>query len=93
MAQTVFAPWEDPEQRPLIEFRNVTKRFGDFTAIDDLSLGATVGVSVRASFAATRYAVAVGHPREDKQTPSRCCGARRGRTVHRARALRRAPAH
>ena len=39
MAQTVFAPWEDPEQRPLIEFRNVTKRFGDFTAIDDLSLG------------------------------------------------------
>ena len=38
MAQTVFAPWEDPEQKPLIEFRNVTKRFGEFTAIDDLSL-------------------------------------------------------
>ncbi len=38
MAQTVFAPWEDPEEKPLIEFRNVTKRFGDFVAIDDLSL-------------------------------------------------------
>lgn len=33
-----FAPWDDPEQKPLIEFRNVTKRFGDFTAIDTLSL-------------------------------------------------------
>ncbi|MDQ2094402.1 ABC transporter ATP-binding protein [Rhodalgimonas zhirmunskyi] len=38
MAQTVFAPWADPNEKPLIEFRNVTKRFGDFTAIDDLSL-------------------------------------------------------
>ncbi|RME17889.1 MAG: polyamine ABC transporter ATP-binding protein [Alphaproteobacteria bacterium] len=33
-----FAPWLDPEAKPLIEFRNVTKRFGDFTAIDDLTL-------------------------------------------------------
>ncbi|WP_321342709.1 ABC transporter ATP-binding protein [Breoghania sp.] len=32
-----FAPWDDPEQRPFIEFRNVTKRFGDFTAVDNLS--------------------------------------------------------
>ncbi|WP_424988568.1 ABC transporter ATP-binding protein [Microbulbifer sp. S227A] len=33
-----FAPWDDPQQKPLIRFQNVTKRFGDFTAIDDLSL-------------------------------------------------------
>ncbi|ETX14805.1 ABC transporter ATP-binding protein [Roseivivax halodurans JCM 10272] len=39
MSQTVFAPWSDPGAKPLIEFRNVTKRFGDFTAIDGLSLG------------------------------------------------------
>ncbi|MCE0505585.1 MULTISPECIES: ABC transporter ATP-binding protein [unclassified Roseivivax] len=38
MSQTVFAPWENPEEEPLIRFRNVTKRFGDFTAIDDLTL-------------------------------------------------------
>jgi putrescine transport system ATP-binding protein len=37
-ARPVFAPWDDPDQTPLIRFRNVTKRFGDFTAIDDLSL-------------------------------------------------------
>jgi putrescine transport system ATP-binding protein len=36
--QQVFAPWEDPNEKPLIEFRGVTKRFGDFTAIDDVSL-------------------------------------------------------
>ncbi|EAQ15029.1 putrescine transport system ATP-binding protein [Maritimibacter alkaliphilus HTCC2654] len=35
---TVFAPWTDPDAVPLIRFRNVTKRFGDFTAIDDLTL-------------------------------------------------------
>ncbi len=34
-----FAPWNDPKARPFIEFRNVTKRFGDFTAVDHLSLG------------------------------------------------------
>ena len=38
MAEPVFAPWTDPEAKPLIQFRNVTKRFGDFTAIDDLTL-------------------------------------------------------
>ena len=38
MAETVFAPWDDPDEKPLIRFRNVTKRFGDFTAIDDLTL-------------------------------------------------------
>ncbi|HPQ94132.1 MAG: ABC transporter ATP-binding protein [Thiothrix sp.] len=34
----VFAPWNDPAQKPLIRFENVTKRFGDFVAIDNLSL-------------------------------------------------------
>jgi putrescine transport system ATP-binding protein len=33
-----FAPWEDPTQKPIIQFKNVTKRFGTFTAIDDLTL-------------------------------------------------------
>ena len=37
MAPTVFAPWDDPNEKPLIEFRNVTKRFGEFTAIDNLT--------------------------------------------------------
>ncbi|MGR3519979.1 MAG: ABC transporter ATP-binding protein [Roseovarius sp.] len=35
MGQTVFEPWNDPNEKPLIQFRNVTKRFGDFTAIDN----------------------------------------------------------
>src|SRR6185295_8057810 len=33
-----FAPWADPGAKPFIEFRNVTKRFGDFTAVDNLTL-------------------------------------------------------
>jgi putrescine transport system ATP-binding protein len=33
-----FAPWNDPAKKPLIEFRNVIKRFGDFTAVNDVSL-------------------------------------------------------
>ncbi|WP_020593810.1 ABC transporter ATP-binding protein [Kiloniella laminariae] len=33
-----FAPWEDPAQKPLVRFGNVTKRFGSFTAIDNISL-------------------------------------------------------
>lgn len=37
MGQTDFEPWNDPEAEPLIQFRGVTKRFGDFTAIDNLS--------------------------------------------------------
>ena len=36
--QDIFAPWEDATQKPLISFRNVTKKFGDFTAIDNLTL-------------------------------------------------------
>ncbi|EGE59144.1 UNVERIFIED_ORG: putrescine transport system ATP-binding protein [Rhizobium esperanzae] len=33
-----FAPWTDPSAKPFIAFKNVTKRFGDFTAVNDLSL-------------------------------------------------------
>ena len=36
--RTVFAPWEDVALKPLIRFRNVTKKFGEFVAIDDLTL-------------------------------------------------------
>jgi len=38
LQSTEFAPWNDPNEKPLIRFRNVTKRFGDFVAIDDLTL-------------------------------------------------------
>ena len=34
----VFAPWDDPEEKPLIRFQNVTKRFGEFTAIDNITI-------------------------------------------------------
>ncbi|AHG44140.1 ABC transporter ATP-binding protein [Rhizobium leguminosarum bv. trifolii CB782] len=33
-----FAPWTDPSAKPFIAFKNVTKCFGDFTAVDNLSL-------------------------------------------------------
>jgi putrescine transport system ATP-binding protein len=33
-----FAPWNDPAAKPFIEFRNVSKRFGNFTAVDNISL-------------------------------------------------------
>jgi putrescine transport system ATP-binding protein len=33
-----FAPWTDPAAKPYIGIENVTKVFGDFTAVDDLSL-------------------------------------------------------
>jgi putrescine transport system ATP-binding protein len=33
-----FTPWSDPAAKPYISFKNVTKRFGDFTAVDNLSL-------------------------------------------------------
>ena len=33
-----FAPWLNPDEEPLIRFDGVTKRFGDFTAIDDIDL-------------------------------------------------------
>ncbi|MCB2134946.1 MAG: ABC transporter ATP-binding protein [Rhodobacteraceae bacterium] len=34
----VFAPWNDPEEKPLIQFKGVTKKFGEFIAIDNLTL-------------------------------------------------------
>jgi putrescine transport system ATP-binding protein len=33
-----FAPWEDPDATAFIRFENVTKRFGDFVAVENLSL-------------------------------------------------------
>ena len=33
-----FAPWADPASKPYISFENVTKKFGDFIAVNDLSL-------------------------------------------------------
>ncbi len=35
MAQVVFEPWNNPKAKPLIQFKGVTKRFGEFTAIDN----------------------------------------------------------
>lgn len=37
MNQNIFAPWEDPNEKPLIQFKGVTKRYGNFTAIDNLT--------------------------------------------------------
>ncbi|WP_424943983.1 ABC transporter ATP-binding protein [Aliiroseovarius crassostreae] len=34
----VFAPWDDPAAEPIIQFKNVTKRYGDFTAIDNQTI-------------------------------------------------------
>ncbi|MBW6420780.1 ABC transporter ATP-binding protein [Rhizobium sp. XQZ8] len=33
-----FSPWTDPSAVPFIRFENVTKRFGTFTAVNDLTL-------------------------------------------------------
>src|SRR5690242_15306406 len=33
-----FAPWNDPAAKPYIAFEKVTKKCGDFTAVDNLSL-------------------------------------------------------
>jgi len=38
LEQHVFAPWLNPDEKPLIQFKGVTKRFGDFTAIDNQTL-------------------------------------------------------
>ncbi|MGA2342368.1 MAG: ABC transporter ATP-binding protein, partial [Steroidobacteraceae bacterium] len=32
------APWQDPSARPYVEIERVTKTFGDFKAVDDVSL-------------------------------------------------------
>ncbi|HYE50286.1 MAG TPA: polyamine ABC transporter ATP-binding protein [Azospirillaceae bacterium] len=33
-----FEPWNDPDAVPYVRIERVTKRFGDFTAVDDVSL-------------------------------------------------------
>lgn len=33
-----FAPWQDAGAKPYISFQNVTKKFGDFVAVDGLTL-------------------------------------------------------
>ncbi|MEP9375653.1 ABC transporter ATP-binding protein [Aquabacter sp. CN5-332] len=33
-----FSPWTDPAATPLIRFENVVKRFGEFTAVNNVSL-------------------------------------------------------
>ncbi len=35
---SVREPWKDPKARPYVEIDRVTKTFGDFTAVDDVSL-------------------------------------------------------
>jgi putrescine transport system ATP-binding protein len=37
-SSTVFAPWDEPDQKPIIQFRSVSKRFGSITAIDNMDL-------------------------------------------------------
>ena len=33
-----FVPWDEPSKTPFIEFKNIVKKFGDFTAVDGVSL-------------------------------------------------------
>jgi putrescine transport system ATP-binding protein len=33
-----FSPWTDPSASPYVSFENVTKKFGDFVAVDNLNL-------------------------------------------------------
>ncbi len=33
-----FQPWADPQAKPYIRFEGVTKKFGEFVAVDDLTL-------------------------------------------------------
>lgn len=33
-----FAPWTDLDAKPFIRFENITKKYGDFTAVDNLTL-------------------------------------------------------
>ncbi|MGI9245623.1 MAG: ABC transporter ATP-binding protein, partial [Steroidobacteraceae bacterium] len=37
-AQQRFEPWTDPGARPYVRIEKVTKKFGDFVAVDDVSL-------------------------------------------------------
>ncbi|MEM8980814.1 MAG: ABC transporter ATP-binding protein [Pseudomonadota bacterium] len=37
-ASAPFAPWDDPNETPLISIKGVSKRFGDFTALNNINL-------------------------------------------------------
>ena len=37
--QLKFEPWTDPDAQPYVRIDRVTKKFGDFIAVDDVSLG------------------------------------------------------
>jgi putrescine transport system ATP-binding protein len=37
--QLIFAPWKDADAQPYVRIDRVTKKFGDFIAVDDVSLG------------------------------------------------------
>jgi putrescine transport system ATP-binding protein len=37
-AQVKFEPWNDPDAKPYVRIEKVTKKFGDFVAVDDVSL-------------------------------------------------------
>jgi putrescine transport system ATP-binding protein len=37
-AQKKFEPWNDPEAKPYVRIEKVTKKFGDFIAVDDVTL-------------------------------------------------------
>jgi putrescine transport system ATP-binding protein len=37
-AQQKFEPWTDPDAKPYVRIEKVTKKFGDFVAVDDVSL-------------------------------------------------------
>jgi len=37
--QLKFEPWNDPDAKPYVRIERVTKKFGDFVAVDDVSLG------------------------------------------------------
>ena len=36
--QTKFEPWTDPDAKPYVRIERVTKKFGDFVAVDDVTL-------------------------------------------------------
>ncbi|MFM2043543.1 MAG: putrescine transport ATP-binding protein PotG [Pseudomonadota bacterium] len=37
-AQLKAEPWKNPDEKPYVRIEKVTKKFGDFTAVDDVSL-------------------------------------------------------
>ena len=38
VAQKKFEPWTDPDAKPYVRLEKVTKKFGDFVAVDEVSL-------------------------------------------------------